>query len=582
MSAFFCCFFALLSALQGAPSARAQDRDAERISDSASTFPSLDGKAAEDVRKFCGSSPSLCLSAEGKLQAAREFVREVVRCADCGIEEIDRLNQERDTLLSVIQKLQANEASKGHLFGLIHLVDAADARLRTAAAGWISVAFSDLEETLTGLETEASALEALPAQDSAAALSRLRGLGEQGGRAYETFQGLSLKLDHAGWDADLDLIPHRGRANRVARRIAGMRDRVVSLHARLQESLPAGFDAASADASALAQVPQLKKKNIRLDLKKFGTLPQSAMDEKAFPANEGGKTASVESAEPGMFEMLEDERDEGSENAPGAAKNAGPKPSLSARTLLDLPSGAPPVPEKNAPRILKKDGTAEVALKAAGLLALKAVNPASTTPDWGELAWAALLRRMGASETLGNPGGWAELVHSQGNRGTCAIVAQQQVLEAYKLVQGSRKTVAEELTSDSLSKGYFTIDYSNPSKPPKDIGTERRYVGNLLQDRGLLVTKNLFAPVGALNKALSKGKAVVVSVDAGILWDNAAAAGSAHAILVTGVERSKLDGRILGYYINDSGMLSRGRFVASGQFLRAWKMHASSSFVEVQ
>jgi hypothetical protein len=68
-----------------------------------------------------------------------------------------------------------------------------------------------------------------------------------------------------------------------------------------------------------------------------------------------------------------------------------------------------------------------------------------------------------------------------------------------------------------------------------------------------------------------------------LLWKNKDELNVGHAIVVTGVEYNRLTGKVLGYYVNDSGLEppSRGKFIPVDQFLKAWH-EDDSQIVEVQ
>ena len=81
---------------------------------------------------------------------------------------------------------------------------------------------------------------------------------------------------------------------------------------------------------------------------------------------------------------------------------------------------------------------------------------------------------------------------------------------------------------------------------------------------------------------MARGSLVEAGVDARFLWNEKSERSLGHSILVTGAERSKLDGSILGFYINDSGSVppGAGRFIPSAQFRKAWE-GLTRQFVEV-
>jgi hypothetical protein len=507
-----------------------------RAAQPASPLPELDARAEQGVRAFCKDSPEYCAGAEGKLSAARYYVQECERCLKgCSLSEIDRVSGTRDVTLSVIRDYEDNYA-KGGLGGLWALVDAADARLRPKAAALIAE-----------LERETSSLEAAP---GGAASGRVRALGERGLKAFESFRSLSSSVDNTLWNVNPDAVPLRERANLIAVRLAGLRDRLRALQARSREPL-----SESLDLSEAVKFPAPGK-----DIRKGGI--GSSLRIKKLEAAEASPAVSADASPDGR---------------PIPSQGIAPR-----RTLLDLPDAVPPLAKKPAPDILPKSDALTLAWKTAASQVLRfMISPLIPSPDWTDKAQADLLRRMGLTETIGNPGAWADLAHRQG-RGNCAVVTQQQVLQAYGLVRGDPSAVERELTGEAQSKGYFKVNYADPSSPPKDEGSPRQYMGNLLQDRGFLVSKHARAEAQALNAAVLRGRPVGVSVDPGILWDDETAKGYRHSVLVTGAEKGRNSGFILGYYVNDSGSLdpARDHFIPSWQFLRAF-VSAGSSFFEI-
>jgi hypothetical protein len=180
-------------------------------------------------------------------------------------------------------------------------------------------------------------------------------------------------------------------------------------------------------------------------------------------------------------------------------------------------------------------------------------------------------RRLGLTSTVGDPAGRARLVHTQNAPDTCAVVAQQGILMAHGLLpKGDPVEIETQLAEEAKSRGF----YRN--------GTPEAYTANLLVDRGLIVTKQSGAPIQTLDAAVRRGGMIIASVDARHLWSMKAPQALGHAIVITGAEIGRLDGRTLGYYINDSGslVLGAGRFVPIAQFKKAWEGH-TKTFAEV-
>jgi hypothetical protein len=194
----------------------------------------------------------------------------------------------------------------------------------------------------------------------------------------------------------------------------------------------------------------------------------------------------------------------------------------------------------------------------------------------------SLKARFGLSRIVGDPSGRARLVHGQ-DPATCAIVAQQQILAAAGLVESrDPKTAERRLRDEAVAKGYFergTIDGGYAV----DFGTPHQFTASLLVEKGLLVTKHVLAADEDLERSVSAGKMLIVGLDSGLLWDLPEHRGTGHAVVVTGAEVSRFDGRVTAFYINDSGTEppGRGRRIPGEDFFKAW--HAMGRrFIEVQ
>jgi len=243
----------------------------------------------------------------------------------------------------------------------------------------------------------------------------------------------------------------------------------------------------------------------------------------------------------------------------GPRPNAGPLQTAPKAADIDRVSvPAPPPTAPVAPAIVAGDPS--VVDIARGLY--------SSDP----LTRADARRRAGLSYTVGNPGGRAPLVHTQGYADTCAIVAQQQVLVDRGLVPGNDPAGVEaRLGRQAADRGFF-----------RD-GTYAAYSGALLIEHGLIVTQSVGAPLDAMDSAVRRGGMVIAGVDARYLWGKTAPASLGHAILITGAEVEYGSGKTVGYYINDSGKNppSRGLFIPVETFRKAWDAH-TKSYVEVR
>ena len=72
-----------------------------------------------------------------------------------------------------------------------------------------------------------------------------------------------------------------------------------------------------------------------------------------------------------------------------------------------------------------------------------------------------------------------------------------------------------------------------------------------------------------LQGQLMNNKPALITVDAGILWNDPGAAGGLHTIVVTGYQTTP-SGQVTGYYVNDSGV-GKAYYVPKTQFEKAWR-----------
>ena len=180
-------------------------------------------------------------------------------------------------------------------------------------------------------------------------------------------------------------------------------------------------------------------------------------------------------------------------------------------------------------------------------------------------------RRLGLTNTLGDPSGRARLVHTQNASDTCAVVAQQGILMDHGLLpKGDPIAIEAQLAQEARNRGFYRH------------GTPDAYTANLLVDRGLIVTKQNGVPLATLDAAVRRGGMIIANVDARALWGVKAPKALGHAIVITGAEVGRFNDKTLGYYINDSGStkLGAGRFVPIEQFKLAWEGH-TKTFAEV-
>lgn len=407
-----------------------------------------------------------------------------------------------------------------------------------------------LESSVTALEEESKAGVA----DKAAFAAKVGLAADQGAAAWEKYKTLSLTIDALGTPVNTPTRDLRGQANFLGQRLGkclGGLQALQKTHGIILSVAPAG--AAKEEDPAVAS---LREKHAPSFIK----LPGNPFEELRGPGNQNPGLAPAKPAVNQPIPKLD---------------LAGP----TAKSLLP----APPAPSRPDPAVIAASKPPYLGFipRSAGCggKSENAQNSAKSFKDEAQQTAAfASMNAEGKSETMGDPKGRASLVHRQSG-GTCSIVAQQQLLLAYGKIpkNADPKKQEEQLFLEASQKGYF--------KGTRDSGgTPWEFIGNLLQDHGLIVAKHARATDGELVAAVAAGKIILADVDTSRFWYNRAFKDSTHSVIVTGLERAKESNTVLGFYVNDSdgGVYhSGGRLVPTAVFLAAW--HARESrFVEVQ
>ena len=176
-----------------------------------------------------------------------------------------------------------------------------------------------------------------------------------------------------------------------------------------------------------------------------------------------------------------------------------------------------------------------------------------------------LWHARGLTTTIGNPNGKAALIfHQKGP--TCALSAQDEALNA----RGDRIPVAN-LVKEGVKKGYYS-EYTKADGTQDGGPTSWQNLNYLLRDHGVKSTLMQGATPQALDQAIrsSPHHDAVAYVDAKLLWNDPKMPGvSPHAVYVTGEEVDQ-NGKVYGYYLNDTGAGEAARFVSADDFNKMW------------
>lgn len=426
------------------------------------------------------------------------------------------------TKRNLMQRYRKELRKKGLSLGVFNVIYDAGDPLRKISDSAIQKGLIGLSFAVKNLSEEVGKIT--PNLSGSEAQLRVKEIDSQAGAAFQDFLGLSLLID-----ASVSSFSPSGRvslseqrmANEIADSLVGLRDQLNALKKRL--GLKPGKSITTRDIKSAIQI----RKGIPLRSLNTG-IPRAAI-------------VGVGERKKSEAELLSMSR-------------------FSGKSFLDSRyAPSPYVPLMR--REFTKTQLAEMA-------------------DRGKVMRILYEHSSGASYTAGNPGGLSVLVHRQ-ETGDCSIVADQEVLEAFHRVpQNAPRYWEQRLLIESKKQGFSS----------SDGGVFPKYMSDLLVENKLIVVKHYLQPKekpevfdSDLNAALLKGRLVIVALDAGVLWNRSTDLGDSHAVLVTGAEVMRGSGKVVGYYINDSGSLpaAGGRLVEASQFLSAVNSTSGGAFIEV-
>lgn len=169
---------------------------------------------------------------------------------------------------------------------------------------------------------------------------------------------------------------------------------------------------------------------------------------------------------------------------------------------------------------------------------------------------------------IGDVKSFSEYCHRQGDnpfgfQGTCGLCSCELILRQFGL----------EITEADV------VAYARDHRLCKTRGHPRRRGGTthidqerILSDFGVPAHYETTRTLGDLAASIQHGQGVILHVDAGSLWNDANAYDgyANHAVTAIGVARDLETGQIQGFYINDTGPGTPGRFVDIATMDEAW------------
>lgn len=148
--------------------------------------------------------------------------------------------------------------------------------------------------------------------------------------------------------------------------------------------------------------------------------------------------------------------------------------------------------------------------------------------------------------------------------GTCGLVSCVNVMRLAGMTDITEEEVVEIAVDFSLCTAGL--------KPEDNGGTNIFHRQSILKAFGI-ESDFIKTSILAIAQCVAEGRGVIISVDAGMLWNDPQYLNGLHAITVTSV-KTDLEGHILGFYICDSG---RGMDEDSSRYIDVEHMARSIS-----
>jgi hypothetical protein len=170
---------------------------------------------------------------------------------------------------------------------------------------------------------------------------------------------------------------------------------------------------------------------------------------------------------------------------------------------------------------------------------------------------------------IGDVDGLADYNHKQGDNsagfeGTCGLVSCEDVLRQFGV-----DVTEDNIVDHAAGSGECYVG----DDPEKSGGTSSESQAQILNDYGVPAHTESGQSLEDLAADVERGSGVIVSANAGYLWDDANAYDSGqsnHAVVVTGVARDPETGELQGFFINDSGTGNSAQFVDASTMQAAY------------
>jgi hypothetical protein len=174
-----------------------------------------------------------------------------------------------------------------------------------------------------------------------------------------------------------------------------------------------------------------------------------------------------------------------------------------------------------------------------------------------------------SSVTYGDVDTYADFCQKQGDnaygyQGTCGLASSADVLNQFG-IQATESSVVDH----AVTHGECQVS----DNPEKAGGTSEPQQAEILTDLGLPSHTERGQSLEDLAGDVENGHGVIISANAGELWNDAnyfEGGAANHAVTVTGVARDPETGQVQGFYINDSGTGHPAEFVDASTMTNAW------------
>jgi len=176
------------------------------------------------------------------------------------------------------------------------------------------------------------------------------------------------------------------------------------------------------------------------------------------------------------------------------------------------------------------------------------------------------------SRTVGRPAAALPYALLQ-KSGSCGVASQYEALRA----RGIEVDVAA-LAKEAYRNGWYGENDPGTGVRSAQTGTSLADSNKLLSAHGLPSLIIYRATVKDLEDSIVHGGGAIVSVSAERLWNGTPGLPDDHSLYVSGAEVAG-DGRVLGYYVNDTGTGEGMRFVSAALFDQAWEDKTGHGFL---